>query len=293
MRPAALIFNPAAGKGKKPELIAALLSGLERAGFTGRPLPTERPGDATPLARAAAREGAEAVFVLGGDGTLREAAAGVLGTGTAIGFLPGGTGNVMRHVLELPPRPLAALEALRRAAVRELDVGLCGASPFLMQASAGIDALALSRMAPTLKRLIARGAAVPAALSAWWSYGYPRIGLAADGRPLTGTFLAVCNIPFYGGRWRMQPGARPDDRRLDLVLFHGRGRAATLGLARDLALGRHLARPDVESFAAGEVELREPDGLPLQLDGDPISANLPLTIRLSPHRLPVLVPTAS
>lgn len=100
--------------------------------------------------------------------------------------------------------------------------------------------------------------------------------------------MVVCNIPFYGGRWRIQPEARTDDRKLDLVLFRGRGRIATLGFARDVMIGRHLGRSDVECRRVDEVELRGPKHLPVQIDGDIVDEAPPARIRLSKRRLRVL-----
>ncbi len=289
MRPAVLIHNPAAGRGRAGSLVATLLERLGDAGFRTEAWPTTGAGSATRQAREAAAAGFEVVFAFGGDGTLREAAGGLLGSAAALGFIPGGTINVNTLTFGLPGRPLAAVEALGGARVREIDVGLCNDQPFLMQASAGIDAEMIGRMRVRLKRLIAGGAAVTAGLGALASYRYPPIALTADGEPLAGTLAVVANIPFYGGRWRIQPGARPDDRKLDLVLFRGRGRWATVGFARDLLLGRHLRRRDVESRRVDEVQIRGPATLPLQIDGDVLDERPPARIRLAAERLRVLM----
>lgn len=290
LRSAVLIFNPAAGRGRARELIDALLDTLRQGGYRAEAWPTEAPGSATRLAADAADAGTETVFAYGGDGTLREAAVGLLGSSTTLGFIPGGTVNVMTLTLGLPERPLRAAKALCAARVRELDVGLCDGEPFLMQASAGLDAAILARLSSRLKKIVATGALAPAGLSAWLRYGYPKIELVADGERLEGSFVAVCNIPFYGGKWVISPAARADDRKLDLVLFTGRGRFGTLGLARDLLLGNHLDRPDVETRQVEIVELLSPGELPVQIDGDALACGPPLRITLAPYRLRVLAP---
>ncbi len=301
-RSAVLIYNPAAGRGLAEARLSRIVAALARSGWEAALRPTRAAGHATELARAAAAEGVEAVFALGGDGTLREAAAGLLGAPTALGFLPLGTANVMARVLGVPPRPVAAAAALTRGAgspgssTRELDVGLCDGEPFLMQASAGLDAAALARTGSRAKRRLGRAAVATAAIGAWWSYGYPRFAVRAGGRELEGTLAVAANIPFYGGPWKMAPAARTDDRRLDVVVFRGAGRAATLGFARDLLLGRHLRRGDVDSFTAEEIEIEGPPWLALQLDGDPLTGSGAPTlrrIRLAPERLRVLVPTTA
>ena len=74
---------------------------------------TSRRGHATRLAQGAAAHGLDAVVVLGGDGTLNEAANGLAGTDTALGVLPGGSTNVFARTIGMPNDPV---EATGRAA---------------------------------------------------------------------------------------------------------------------------------------------------------------------------------
>ncbi len=67
---------------------------------------TSRRGHATRLAQGAANEGTEVVVVLGGDGTLNEAANGLAGTTTALAPLPGGSTNVFSRTIGLPDDPI-------------------------------------------------------------------------------------------------------------------------------------------------------------------------------------------
>ena len=63
---------------------------------------TTRRGHAARLARGAANEGVDVVVVMGGDGTLNEAANGLVGTDTALAVLPGGSTNVFARTIGLP-----------------------------------------------------------------------------------------------------------------------------------------------------------------------------------------------
>jgi len=291
--PAVLISNPSAGRGRQRRTTRRILDVLRAGGYAVEALTTERPGHATELARSAAIRGVGAVFAHGGDGTLREAAAGVLSTQVPIGFIPGGTTNVMCLSLSLPRHPVRAAAALCRAGIREMDVGLCGNETFLMLASAGFDARVVTTMPPALKRLSGKLAVAWSALGHAFTYRFPEIAVEADGRRFTGTLVAVCNIPYYGGPWSLLPEARSDDRLLDLLVFRGRGVLATMALARDLLLGRrHLKRADVETVRAAEVTLWA-GGAPLEIDGDLYRSPAPgesVTLRLSDVRLKVLAP---
>lgn len=288
MSSAFLIFNPRAGRWRTPQLVDQILEVLAHPEQSIEPWPTRSPGDATRLARRAVEAGAERVYAFGGDGTLRETAAGLLGSEVTLGTIPGGTANVIPIALGLPPRPVAAARRLREATPLEMDVGRCGSEIFLMQASGGLDARALHHLDPVQKRYLGKIAVALAGLSQWHKYDYPELELSADGRALSASFFAICNLPYYGGRFRLAPAARLDDHQLHLVLFHGRGRAETLAFARDLGLGRHVARNDVEVLRVKEVELKAPPGLALQLDGDALRSELPVTVRLAAERLRVL-----
>jgi len=283
-----LIFNPRAGRWRTPQLVDRILAALEQPGQSIEALPTRAPGDATRLARQAVEAGAETVYAFGGDGTLRETAAGLLGSEVVLGTVPGGTANVIPLALGLPPRPVAAAKRLREARPIEMDVGRCGDEIFLMQASGGLDGNALHHLNPVQKRYFGKVAVAWTGLAQWRKYDYPDLELIADGHLQHASFFAICNLPYYGGRFRLAPAARLDDHQLHLVLFHGQGRMETLAFARDLALGRHVARRDVEVLRVQNVELRAPAGLALQLDGDAMRSALPTTVRLAEDRLHVL-----
>ena len=289
MRSAALIYNPTAGRQRHEQLLEAVLSALREGGFGVEPVPTQAPGDATRLARDRAGK-MEAVFAFGGDGTVREVAAGLLGTETALGIVPGGTVNVLAMSLGLPRDPLSAARLLGRLKIQKLDVGLINEMPFLMMVSAGLDASVLAALDTRLKWRIGRAAYLLAGLQEWWRYPYPRFEVIADGAPLEASFVAVSNIPYYGGAYSLAPGARPHDGKLDLVLFRGQGRSDTLGFALDLLRGVHLRRSDVTVRHVREVELRSPAGAVAQIDGDLCEERLPLTVRIAPDPLRVLSP---
>ena len=289
MRRAALIYNPRSGRQRHARVLDDILAALRAGGFAVDPVPTAFPGEATELARERSRE-AEVVFAFGGDGTMREVAAGLLGTPAALGVLPGGTANLLARALGLPPDPVKAAAVLVRLQARPLDVGLAGEHPFLMMVSAGLDANVLAVLDTRLKWRFGKGAILYQGVCEWWRYPYPQLAITADGEPLTATFAAVANIPLYGGPFRLAPAARPDDGWLDLVAFRGTGRAATLAFTLDLLRSGHLRRRDVEVRRVREAVFAAPAGAPAQIDGDVCQERLPLAVRLAPQRLLVLAP---
>ena len=113
-----IIINPKAGQ-RDPEKLRRRLG----AAFAARSasfdiVDTTCAGHAEVLARHAAALGYRAVCVVGGDGTLAEAASGLAGTGTPLALIPGGTANQVALNLGIP-RGFEAELMTRLAGIRE------------------------------------------------------------------------------------------------------------------------------------------------------------------------------
>jgi diacylglycerol kinase family enzyme len=293
MRRAALLFNPRAGQGRGARTLDGIVAAL-RAAWSLEVLPTEGPRHCKQLARRAVEDGLAAVFVLGGDGTLRVAARELLGTPVALGPLPGGTTNVVAYALGLPRDPVAAARELAAGDVRALDAGRAGESGvFLMQLSGGLDARVLAAVDLRLKRRLGKLAVVWAGLREWSRYRFPSFALEVDGERIAATGFVAANLAEYAGNFAIVPGARADDAQLELLVYRGTRRRQALAFAFDLARGRHCDRPDVEVRRISRLIVASPDPLLLQGDGDWFAAAPPFEVRLSTRRLHVLVPAAA
>ena len=144
----AVIVNPNRVEGLD-ELRALIETRLADAGW---PVPAwlettaEDPG--TGQARQAVEDGAEVVFVSGGDGTVRACIEGLVGTDAALAVLPGGTGNLLAGNLGIPPRPEDGIRLALDRGRRALDVGEVDGQAFAVMAGMGLDA-AMMEDAPT------------------------------------------------------------------------------------------------------------------------------------------------
>ncbi len=293
MRRAVLIHNPVAGLRKRSSLLSDLKAILDRGGVEVDIVPTTEAGSATAIARDIATTGThDTVLAFGGDGTVREIAKGLMGSPVAMAPLSAGTTNVVSRALGLPLEPRRAARALLSATATDCDVGLCGDEPFLMQVSLGIDAATMAGASTRLKNLVGRAAILASWLETSWTYGYPDIEYVADGVAGKATFVAACNIAFYGGPFQLAPEATFSSRRLHLVTFSGQGSLDASRFAFNLLRGRHLDMEGVDSRPLDELILPAPLSAPLQLDGDVIELDAPLEIRLAAERVVLLRPPA-
>jgi diacylglycerol kinase family enzyme len=295
LRPALLIWNPASGGGRRhashvPEIVRRLAA----AGYDVAVSPTTEPGHATALAAQACRGGGcEAVFGLGGDGTLREIAVGLIGKEVPLAILPGGTTNVLALALGVPADPLRAAGLYGETATRALDVGVAGGHPFLMMVSAGFDSEVLRRASQASKKRFGRVAVVAQALAALRAYDSPLRTLAGGDRRAEGSFVVASNIRYYGGPFEITPRASPLDGELDFAVFSRRGRVAILELALDVLTGTHLTRGDFETWKGKAARLEGEGEAWVQIDGDPLRLELPIEIGLATERLSILLPTGA
>jgi predicted polyphosphate/ATP-dependent NAD kinase len=111
---------------------------------------TQERNHATQLCREAAREGYDVVVAFGGDGTVNEAANGLVGSDTPLTALPGGSTNVWARTLGIPNDVVDATEHLLRMAdewvPRRVDVGRVGDRHFVFASGVGLDASVVERV---------------------------------------------------------------------------------------------------------------------------------------------------
>lgn len=268
---------------------------------------TGRRGHATRLALGASRDGAEVVVVLGGDGTLNEAANGLAGTATALAALPGGSTNVFSRTIGLPDDPIEAtgalLDALARRSIRRIGLGSVNGRYFLFHVGMGFDAAVVEQVErrSTLKRWASHPLFVYAAFATWFRHfdrSRPRLAVAAGDAPVIDDgYFAVC----FNSNPYTYLGTRPfdvtDQAGLDkpLVMLTLRSGSATaiMGLALAGLRGNNAAtRARHIAMQAGlaEAVVRGYGPFPYQVDGDYLGEVTELRFRHEPDLLDVVMP---
>jgi diacylglycerol kinase family enzyme len=288
-----LIINPAAGG------TAGFLDGLTRAargrGIRARVL---GPGeDARLAAIAAAENGAEALGVAGGDGSVAAVAGVAVERGLPLVVVPTGTLNHFARDLGLDlVRPLRALDAFTSGQPeRRVDVGRANGLPFINNVSLGVYAEMLGdagyrrdKLRVALTKL--QGAIADPELRRTLRITPP------DEAPLEGVVaVVVSNNPYEFARWdRLGQRHRLDAGTLQVSAID----ASTLyELDRLLAgtlLGAVEFRPGLRHWTSGGLELGVPgQSMRAGVDGEPFTFETPIRFSVDPGALRVLVPEGS
>ena len=299
------LYNPTAGRIPARYFVSIAARGLRRSGWRVEARATRSGEHASELARQAAEDGMDVVFGIGGDGTLRRVASGLVGSRTALGVLPAGTMNVFGRELGLPAFTWYRLWAMGRnvnqlaaARVYRMDVGRCGNEHFLLWLGLGLDALTIRQLEPRPR--LDKFVTIPqyAAQAVWNATQWhgQEISFIADGRQFSGNYIlvVVANIGKYmGGLVTLSPEAKLDDGEMDLWLFSGEDFVDTARHAAALSVRRHEQSVGVERvpFRWLRVESRGP--VPAAMDGDPSPGLERAEVEVLPAALRLLVPARS
>jgi YegS/Rv2252/BmrU family lipid kinase len=287
------ILNPRAGV-RTPGTREAVERG--RRGFRDYSFSvTQGAGHAVELARRAVADGAEAVIAVGGDGTVNEVAQALVGSQTALGIVPVGSGNGLARALRIPLLPEEALAALESAAPRQMDVGLLEERVFLNVAGVGFDAVVGHAFHDHGQRGGRRGLLSYLRMSLRELRGYraPRLHVEVDEAPpleLEPFVLTFANGPQYGSGAVINPDAKLDDGLLEVVSFEAAPALSILAAAPRLFLGGLTRLRGFHLQPARRAVVRADSPLAVHVDGDPCPGAGPLRVAIRPLALRVLVP---
>lgn len=247
---------------------------------------TEAKDHATELCREAAQEGYDIVVAFGGDGTVNEAANGLVGSDTPLSCLPGGRTNVYCRMLGIPIDVVDATEHLLQLAdnwqPRRVDIGRVNDRYFTFSAGVGLDASVVERVDahPRLKARLGEYYYTWVGVSTFnrrYLVRPPRMEVSWDGETREGVTTIIQNAApytYFGNRpIEIAEAATLDSGDLSGVVLK---RASPLEVPtiiwRALSKRARVAKHgQVHSFGAvGELTVRSADErpLPLQVDGD-------------------------
>lgn len=298
----ALVINPVAGKGTDPlEIVRAV-----RAACGGDPeiRVTSSAGDARRFGAAAANAGAHEIWVAGGDGTLHEVVSGLRDAGAEMGPvlvpLPLGTGNDLVRSLGIPLNWRKAVECLSSSSgVVELDlmsVRLDGAERL------GLNAVIAGNGGRVGEVLDQDGK------SRWGALAYLRSAaeIALELEPLELTLAVdrdaaevrrVLNVVVANGRYAghgilIAPGARPDDRKLEMVVVDEGALPEILRMLPSLLAGEEPPHDAWSQRSITSLRLKGPESrpVPVSVDGENLAAH-EITVALAPDRVRVRAPS--
>lgn len=253
---------------------------------------TEYADHATRLGRRAVAQGRSLVVAAGGDGTVAEVAAGLVGSEARLGILPLGSVMNLARMLGIPRDLERAAAVLRAGHTVRIDAGqvttAIGRRIFLEAGGVGVSA-ALFAYANQLDNR--RWRACLPLIHFLLRYQPHRLWITVDGRSrrVRASMVTVANGPLLGAAFRLAPGAYLDDRCLTVEIFSGPRRRQLLHHAWKILTGGTRSDRAIFTIRGQVVEISARQPLLVHADSHPMGTT-PARFELLPAALTVVVP---
>jgi YegS/Rv2252/BmrU family lipid kinase len=241
--------------------------------------------------KRALAEGADLLFVWGGDGTVQRSIDAMAGSETPLAILPAGTANLLATNLGIPQDIEQAVMIGLRGERSKFDVGRFNGERFAVMAGAGFDAAMIGQADGTLKDRLGRAAYV------WTGSQNLRVKpfkakIEVDGAPwYAGPASCVLfgNVGRLFGGVEVFHGARPDDGRLELGVVNADSITDWMRAIARTAIGQSERSPLVQATTAQKIKVKLNRKVLYEVDGGDRAAVRSFKVRVEPRAITVCV----
>ena len=255
-------------------------------------------GDLESRILAAAESGEQRIIVAGGDGSMHEAANGLMraGADTALGLIPVGTGNDFARAAGIPADSIRAATELGQRIVSGvpldvIDIGQCNERFFSNGVGIGIDAK-VARIAAGIRLPIGDMVYIIGVMRCLWDgIATPSMTVSVDGNKLWSgrtTLTNVSNGAWVGGQFHIAPDASISDGQLNVVIAAAVTRLRVVRLLPALMKGTHLGAAELTHVTGERIVVTCEQPIVAHLDGELQAPATTFDIRLRQAALTLL-----
>lgn len=289
MKKIVFIVNPKAGTGSKKAVETAIAEHLDTSLFDSTIRYTEYAGHAVEIAREEALKGTDIVVAVGGDGTVNEVGRGLVGSQTAMGIIPCGSGNGLARHLRISMNAKEAIDLLNACCIKALDYGRVNGEPFFCTCGVGFDAFISMKFAEAGKRGLKTY--VEKTLQDGLRYKPQTYRLEIDGETeVQEAFLIACaNASQYGNNAYIAPEASTRDGLMDVTILTPFAPLESAQIVLQMFSRELPKNSHVKMFRTKRLRIfREAEG-PAHIDGDPQTMGDVLEVEMVPGGLQMVV----
>jgi diacylglycerol kinase (ATP) len=241
--------------------------------------------------KRALNEGAELLFVWGGDGTVQRCIDAMDESDAALAILPAGTANLLATNLGIPQDIEQAVSIGLRGEPRKLDVGRFNGERFAVMAGAGFDA-SMIQQADGLKDRLGRVAYVWSGSENLRAKPF-KAKIDVDGVPWykgAASCILVGNVGRLFGGIDVFEDARPDDGRLEVGVVNADGIADWMRTLARTAVGQAERSPLVQATSATKIKVKLNRKVLYEVDGGDREKVKSFTIKVQPAAITICLP---
>jgi YegS/Rv2252/BmrU family lipid kinase len=286
------IINPISGVYKKKNIPEKVARYIDYVQFDYTIRFTQYSGHATLIAQQAVEEGYDICVAVGGDGSINEVAQSLVGSNTALGIIPFGSGNGFATHLKIPPRDAkGSINVLNTGKTVKLDLVKSNVRYFVSNAGFGID----SSVARRFHHHAIRGLASYA-----WSmvkellfYFQPfHATVEIDDVTIERDFFlfTAFNANQYGYDYAVFPFTSMKDGVLDVIVMNRFPVWKLFWIVGCLMMKRPDLIKEAEAYRAKKITIHGNKKMVYQFDGDSVIYHDDVTFEIIPQCIHVVVP---
>lgn len=285
----AFIINPVSGSKRKDHVPALIEKILDKEKFEIIIRFTQHIGHATELADDFVTKNVHILVSVGGDGTVNEIGRALIGTNTALGIIPFGSGNGLARHLNIPLDTESALKLLNYSSIISIDYGIANDHVFFCTCGVGFDAYVGQQFANAAKR----GFLTYLKTTVWELFGYKskkyKLITSQGILKIRAFLITFANANQWGNNVYVAPHADIQDGKMEVCIL------SPFPFLAIPFIGVRLFKKSLDqshfitTFNTSSIELtRKKKGI-FHFDGEPVETRRKIKIRIIKQGLKVVV----
>ena len=284
------VYNPISGSRRLIPVVPIIERFVNIDLYDYSIITTEYKGHATELAREYAARQYDTVIAVGGDGTVNEVGCGLIGTGTALGIVPCGSGNGLARHLGIPTDPYKAVKWLDKSIFTDIDYGLIGDQPFFCTCGVGFDA----KVSDSFSKARSRGVltyleSIMKEIATYRNETY-RLSFDNSNETFEAFFITCANADQWGNNAYIAPTASLQDGILDVIAAHPFSVVDAPLIAFQLFNKQIDRNPNVSVRKCRHLTITRDQEGPAHYDGEPVMLGREIHVEIKQGGLKVLIP---
>jgi diacylglycerol kinase (ATP) len=289
-------INPISGTKGKEELIKIIKEKTEQQGIRYQLAYTNAAANYTYLKEKIAVEAITDVVICGGDGTVSQVGAALIGVVVNVGIIPLGSGNGLAFAAKIPKNPHNALQVIFKGKAAWIDGFYINKKFSCMLCGLGFDAQVAHDFARQSKRGLATY--VKQTFRNFFSAKPYPFTISSNGTTFScqAWFISVANSNQFGNNVTIAPKASLSDGLLDIVVVKKMNKLVLLcKLLWQIRKGKVMAenspgfdKAGILYFNTAALNISNPGVAPLHIDGDPAATAAHFSIEVLPAALKLL-----
>lgn len=282
------IVNPISGRTSKARVRESILGNIDTTKYEVAIEMTQRPGHATELAAKAVEDGVEVVVAVGGDGTVNEVAKALVGTSTALGIIPCGSGNGLARHLHIPMDIRKAVQVINEGETIAIDSLKVNGIPCFCTMGVGYDA----KVCEAYSKESTRGFVTYARkfIEGWFTYEPQEYIIETEHNVINRKAVAIicANANQWGNDFHVAPKASLTDGLIDVTIIHPISFINAIPMPAQILGYSFDKNPDVETFKAKNVLIKRRATDAIHVDGEPMHVGKDVRVEIKENSLKVL-----